>query len=128
MIRTLRKGHTLIYLQYESTCDSITGECFEVEVKNGAAIFRLSLRPSGRNQKDDEENLHTLSLVSIALNEPQILKNLRSFNEARKAEYSKWVIEFLSRGKVIKYAARPSTGPSGELQFTVYLAQAANTC
>ena len=122
MVRTLRKGHTLVDLQYGNTCDSITAEQFEAEVQEGVAIFRLYLRPSGSNQKADEENLHTRSLVSVTINEPQILKNLRGFNEARKAEYSKWVIEVISRGKAMKFVAKPSTGPSGQLQFTVHRA------
>jgi hypothetical protein len=120
LIRSLRKGHTRVDLQYEHTCDSITSEQFEAEVKDRVAIFRFSLRPSGENQRDDEENLHTYSLVSVALNEPQILKNLRGFNEAHKTEYSQWAIEVLSRGKPMKFLAKPSVAPSGRLQFAVH--------
>lgn len=119
LIRTLRKGHTFVDLQYENTCDSITAEEFEAEVKDGVAVFRFSLRPSGGNQKFDENNLHACALASVVLNEPQVLKNLRSFNEARKTEYSRWVIEILSRGKAIKFNVKPSIGSSGQLQFTV---------
>ena len=120
MIRSLRKGHTLVDLQYEHTCDSITGERFEAEVKDRVAIFRFSLRPSGENQRGDEENLHTSPLVSITLNEAQILKNLRGFNQTRKTEYSHWVIEVLSRGKSMKFLAKQSLDPSGRLQFAVH--------
>lgn len=119
MILSLRKGYAPIDLQYASTCDTIGAEKFRVEIREGQAIFCVSLRPSSGNQREDEENLHTRELLSLTIHEAQVLKNLRSFHRAHSNEYSKWSLLLLSRGKVVKFAAEPSIGPSEQLLFTV---------
>lgn len=127
MIRSLRKGYALIELQYADTCDTIGAEKFEAEVKEGNAIFRASLRPSSEHQRQDEEYFHTHKLVSLSVNDSQILKELRSFHNAHKSEYSSWSLHLASQGEVVKFAAELSVGPSEQLQFTVLSALPANT-
>ena len=119
MIRSLRKGYTQVDLQYKNTCDTIGAAQFQVEAKSGQAVFRLSLRPAGSNQVEDEEALHTGELLSVTVNDALIRKNLRSFHDSHKGEYSSWRIEVLSKGAVLRFPAKPGVGPSGQLQFTV---------
>lgn len=119
MIRTLRKGYTQVDLQYKGTCDTVGAERLEAEIKNGQAIFRLSLKASGSNQRDDEDAFHTRDLLSVMLNDSHVLKNLRSFRSANKDQCSSWRLEIVSSAKVVPFSAKPSVGPSGQLLFTV---------
>jgi hypothetical protein len=119
VIRSLRKGYTHVDLQYKHTCDTIGAERLEAEVKGGQAVFRLSLKPSGGNQREDEEAFHTRELLSVSVNDSLVLKNLRSFHSIHKSEYSNWSLEIFSQGKIVRFSAKPSVGSSGQLQFTV---------
>jgi hypothetical protein len=119
LIRSLRKGHDTVDFQYEHGCDTIDAEKYEAEVKDGFAVVRFSLHPSDGNQRDDEDNLHTHELFSVDITDSYVVERLSNFLRARKHEYSRWRLEVLSRGKMLRFAITPKLVLPGHLELTV---------
>ena len=64
MIRSLRKGNTTVEVSHEFGEDSINAEEVEVELKDDHAVFRIKLKPVGKNQRDDIAAMFSPSIPS----------------------------------------------------------------
>ena len=107
MIRSLRKGHTSVYMQHEHTGHSIGAEKYECEVAGGKAILRLSLRPVDGNQRHDEEYLHSEELVSLDVDDSTVIDGLQKYLGLHRQEFTSWELQILSRGKILCFPVKP---------------------
>jgi len=102
--RSLRKGTSSVYLQYASNGDSIRAEQYEVEVASGAVVLRFTLRPVDRDQRDDENNLHTKRLLSVQVPDERVLEGLRRYCTVHSSEVTEGIrLEIISRRKTLTF-------------------------
>jgi len=64
-VRSLRKGSSSVYLQYANVGDSIEAEKFDIGLLDGALVLAFTLRPVDSNQREDEDHLHKMRLLSV---------------------------------------------------------------
>lgn len=107
MIRSLRKGKASVYMQFAHVGHNIGAEKYECEVADGKAILRLSLRPTGENQRLDEEYLHNQKLVSLDVTDSTVVKGLKSYLTLRLNDFTSWELQILSRGKALFFLVAP---------------------
>ena len=108
MISSLRKGSSSVYFQYESTGESMGAEEFEAEVKNNILIFRFKVKPVDSNQREDEEHLHEMELLSVTVDDDYIITRFIDFIKNKSIEG--FHVEVFSRGKRLVFSV--SEGPS----------------
>lgn len=102
--RRLRKGFTIINLQHDGICNSIGAENTDVVIIDGAAVLRLTLKPSGENQRIDEEYLHSHRLLSLQLSDQHIIQGFREFCDHYSTEITDGLkLEITSKGKLLSY-------------------------
>lgn len=107
MIRSLRKGHSSIYIQHPNTGHSIGAKKYESEIADDRAILRLTLNPVDSNQCSDEEHLHTDQLVSVSIDDSTVTKGFCEHVASHKQKFSSWQLEVISRGKKITFTVEP---------------------
>lgn len=107
MIRSLRKGQASVYMQFAYVGHNIGAEKYECEVADGKAILRLSLRPTGENQRLDEEYLHNQKLVSLDVADSTVVKGLESYLTLRLKDFTSWELQILSRDKALCFLVAP---------------------
>jgi hypothetical protein len=107
MSRSLKKGHASVYMQFAHVGHNIGAEKYECEVANGKAILRVSLRPTGENQRLDEEYLHNQKLVSLDVADSTVVKGLESYLTFGLKGVSSWELQILSRGKAFCFLVAP---------------------
>ena len=107
MSRSLKKGHASVYMQFANVGHNIGAEKYECEVANGKAILRVSLRPTGENQRLDEEYLHNQKLVSLDVADSTVVKGLESYLTLRLKDFTSWELQILSRDKALCFLVAP---------------------
>ena len=118
MKRSLRKGTSAVHLEYEHTGDTIGAKAFAVEVVDGVAILSFVLHPVDSNQREDEEHLHELKLLSIQLDHEYVVRRFRDFVR-RHHEAKAMRVDILSRGTKLSFAATLSKLDKGMLDIFV---------
>ncbi|MDP3273332.1 MAG: hypothetical protein Q8M49_15885 [Limnobacter sp.] len=108
MYRSLRKGHTSIYFQHQLTGHNIGAELFEFEIAGKTATLRLQLRPVDQNQRDDELYLGTNPLISVTVNDSQVVNGFTKHVRACTGGINSWRLLIVSRGQTYSFSLRPS--------------------
>ncbi|WP_071871840.1 hypothetical protein [Atopomonas hussainii] len=122
MIRSLRKGHSSIYIQHPSTGHSIGAKEYESEIAEDKAILRLTLSPVDSNQRSDEEHFHSDQLVSVSIDDSSVIKGFGEHVTSHKQKFSSWQLEVISRGKKFYFSVEPELeehGNHGQLNLHV---------
>lgn len=119
MYRSLRKGHTSIYFQHQLTGHNIGAELFEFEIAGKTATLRLQLRPVDQNQRDDELYLGTDPLISITVNDSQVVSGFVKHVRACTGGINSWRLVLISRGQNYSFPVRPSLEDPG-VQILVF--------
>jgi hypothetical protein len=102
--RRLRREFTIVGLQHDGICNSIGAENTDVVIVDGAAVLRLTLKPSGERQRLYEEYLHSHRLLSLQLADQQIIRGFREFCDHYSNEITDGLrLEIMSKGKVLSY-------------------------
>ena len=102
--RRLRRGFTIVNLQHDGTRNSIGAENTDVVIVDGAAVLRLTLKPSGENQRLDEEYLHSHRLLSLQISDQHIMQGFREFCDHYSDEITNGLrLEIMSKGAVLSY-------------------------
>lgn len=118
MGRSLRKGSFSVYLQYPNVGDSIGAEMCAVERDGDTAIISLRLRPAGRNEKEDERNLHEQKLISATIDDHYIINNLKRFLEHNLCH--SMALKIFSMRKTFAFHVHPDPSDSERLHMVVY--------
>jgi len=116
MFRSLRKGHSSLYLQHEITGHSIGAEKFESEVADGVATLRLSLRPVDQNQRSDEEYLGSNPLVSVSIDDSTVVDGFVKHANSHVNQVRAWHLLIVSRGQEHCFRVQPSLRTQGALR------------
>ena len=121
MNNSLRKGNTEIYLQHANTGHNINAKFAESEVINDLAILRLTLSPTGDNQKHDEGYLHKELLQSADIHDGRIIEGFFRYVKNSPLKVSLYQLELLSKGKKLEFNVTPKLYKQGDLR-TLHLA------
>lgn len=103
MRKTLRRGASSVYLQYESGGDTIRADNFEAALEGSAAVIRFHLKPVDENQRIDERRLHSDALTAIHLSDDYIIDNLEQFLSHRLVSAQELRVQILSQGRALDY-------------------------
>ena len=110
MIRSLRKGTTLVELNHSWGTDAINAENSEIELRSNRATFRTWLKPKGENQKDDAERFSNdpeYGLQSVSVVDEKIRKELGTFLRSH-SEIEELVLELVyDKSSVFKVKLAP---------------------
>ncbi|MFY0676104.1 MAG: hypothetical protein JXR18_02350 [Neptuniibacter sp.] len=117
MKRSLRKGQSSVYMQYENTGESIGAKLFEASLNGGIAAVSFTLAPVDSNQRSDEDHLNELDLESVTVDDDLIITEISSFFEAK--EFIKFQLHITSKNKLHKFAVSPGGGKLNGLVFNV---------
>lgn len=107
MIRSLRKGHSSIYIQHPSTGHSIGSEKYESEIAGHKATLRLTLNPVDSNQRYDEEYFHTDQLVFVSIDDSTVIKGFYKHVTSQNQKVTSWKLEVFSLGKKFSFVVEP---------------------
>lgn len=116
MFRSLRKGHSTLYLQHEITGHSLGAEKFESEVADGVATLRLSLRAVDQNQRSDEEYLGSNPLVSVFIDDSTVVDGFVKHANSHMSEVRGWCLRIVSRGQEHRFRVLPSLRTQGAIR------------
>ncbi|MDF2181596.1 hypothetical protein [Neptuniibacter sp. CAU 1671] len=105
MKRSLRKGQSSVYLQYENTGESMGAKLFEASLNDGVASISFTLAPVDSNQRSDEDHLHELDLVSVTIEDDLIITEISTFFKAK--EFTELQLHIVSKKKLLKFAVSP---------------------
>jgi hypothetical protein len=116
MFRSLRKGRSSVYLQYEITGHTIGAEKFESEIADGVAVLGLCLRPVDENQRNDEKYLETNALLSISISDAMVVNGFSTHVNAHMGKVESWELSVVSQGRAYTFHVQPSLESHGALQ------------
>jgi hypothetical protein len=118
--RRLRRGFTIVDLQHDGVCNSIGAENTSAAIAEGAAVLRLTLKPSDENQRLDEEYLHSHRLLTLQLSDNYIIERFHEFWERHSAEITDGLrLEIKSKGKVLSYRVKRATLRDSRLSLSL---------
>jgi hypothetical protein len=118
--RSLRKGFTIVDLQHDGICNSIGAESTSVAIADGAAVLKLTLKPSGENQRLDEEYLHSHRLLSLQLSDNYIVDGFHTFCDHHSDEITDGLrLEIRSKGRVLSYRVKRATLRDSRLNLSL---------
>lgn len=118
MEHSLRKGSSYVDLEYSGICDSIRADTFGARIDENTITLSLRLRPTGRNQEEDERNLHKRDLTSVSITDNLIIRNLERFVE--NSQCDRMTVKIASMGKVLAFQVNPQGSDSRRLFLSVY--------
>ncbi|MGA2989330.1 MAG: hypothetical protein ABSD88_02560 [Candidatus Korobacteraceae bacterium] len=103
-VRSLRKGSSSVYLQYANVGDSIEAEKFDIGLLDGALVLAFTLRPVDSNQREDEDHLHKMRLLSVQIMDERVATGLRRYCALHSHEITKGMrLEIISRMKKLTF-------------------------
>lgn len=120
MVRSLRKGHSSVYLQHAGTGHTIGAEKFQCEVVSDDLVVKFTLRPSGGNQIQDTEYSAEHPIQYIVIDDAYILEELRKYlaNNYPRQQFS-WRIELQFPRKRVALSVTPKKYANDSLQLLV---------
>lgn len=113
----LRKGHSSVYLQYQTVGESMGAEGFETEVKEGVLIFSFRLKPVDSNQESDEGHLHEMKLLSVTVDDDYVINKFTDFVKSKSI--SAFHLEIGSRGERLLFNVAQGSGKLNGLTFNI---------
>jgi hypothetical protein len=102
---TLRKTFFAIDIGYELICDTIGAINARAGKADGIVVFKLTLKPTGQNQRIDEEYLHSHTPSYVQVSEAQIIKGLRAYIKAH-TDVNVMRIAIDSKGRILHFKVR----------------------
>lgn len=117
MARSLRKGHSSVYLHHAGSGHTIGAEKFECEVLSGDFVIKLTLRPSGGHQIQDAEYSAEHPIKYVVIDDQHILQGLRKYLTNYPNQKFSWrvVIQFPRTSLSLPVTPRKYSGESLQL-------------
>ena len=117
MVSSLRKGSSSVYFQYENTGESMGANEFEAEIKNNILIFRFNVKPVDSNQREDEDHLHEMELLSVTVDDDYIITRFIDFIKNKNVDG--FHMEIMSRGKRLVFVVAEGPSKLNGLTFNI---------
>lgn len=90
---------------------------FEVEIDNDILTLRFKVKPVGENQRDDEEHLHEMQLLSVTIDDDYIIT--RFIDYVKNNIVSELCIEIISRKKCLAFSVDEGASKLNALTFNI---------